>query len=338
MAVAGYMGTSSQPDWNGQTRDWAWVLRQWDRIATAGKAVRLVVVDNSYTGLTSTALSQITNKLQKCRNAQQIVCGYVFVSGGRLPLGPPGSWWSFPTDPNTGQVTGPITQVPAGTAGAYQCVQDQIDAWRNAYPNVINGIYADVGPMDCLAPGTLGGQANIVANYAQYCQYIRSFGYQVFLLTPQYDDQDPNQPGWLRALPWNFLGLWEEKADTYRNSFNAWNVCANSFTAWPGTPDASWWDPGRVGRPASERATRVHIINGGAKVIVRLGLIGSAFPSLQAAANRLATMINLCNLMQLAQSRGSSTVWITEAGRDPILGSVYDQLPPYWDDEVALCT
>jgi hypothetical protein len=42
--------------------------------------------------------------------------------------------------------------------------------------------------------------------------------------------------------------------------------------------------------------------------------------------------------MVLAMNRGAATIWITEAGHDPLLGSVYDQLPPYWDDEVALCS
>jgi hypothetical protein len=35
--------------------------------------------------------------------------------------------------------------------------------------------------------------------------------------------------------------------------------------------------------------------------------------------------------------RVAATVWITESRKDPVLGSVYDQLPPYWSDEVALC-
>jgi hypothetical protein len=211
-----------------------------------------------------------------------------------------------------------VTQVKPGTKGAFPCVQDQIDAWKIAFPDMIDGIYVDVGPMDCLDPHSYGGQANIPKNYADYCNYIQAeFGGwfrphgQIFLLTPQYDDQDPFKPGWLRALPWDFLGLWEADASTYQTKFNAWNVCANSFTPWPpGNPDASWWDPGPW---FSGRDTRVHIINGGAQ-------------------GR-----NLFSLMQLAMSRGAATVWITEAEHDPELGAVYDQLPPYWDDEVALC-
>src|SRR5207302_100826 len=44
MAVAGYMVPRADPQhpgqylpaWDGQPSDWPWVLRQWDRIATAG--------------------------------------------------------------------------------------------------------------------------------------------------------------------------------------------------------------------------------------------------------------------------------------------------------------
>src|SRR6266446_7338838 len=130
MAVAGYMGPKPDPnnpgqyltDWNGQPVDWAWVLRQWDRIATAAVAVRLVVVDWSYTGLTGTPLNQITQKLSACRRAQQLVFGYVVGAGGAVPLGPTGTWWSVPRDPATGKLTGPVTPAPAGTG--VQCVQD----------------------------------------------------------------------------------------------------------------------------------------------------------------------------------------------------------------------
>ena len=346
MAVAAYIVPHPDPnnpglylpDWNGQPMDWTWVLQQWDRIAAAGAAVRLVVAEQSYTGLTGTQLTQIASKLNACRSAGQIVCGYTFGNGGTLPLGPPHTWWSVPRGvTNAGPLTGPVIQVTGGTPGAELCVQDQIDAWRSAFPGIIDGIYVDVGPMDCLQPGTPGGQTNIPANYAQYCKYIGSFGYQVFLLAAQYDDGDPYQPGWLRALPWNFLGLWEAPVLPYRTLFNAWNVCANTYTAWPpGTPDASWWDPVRVGGVVSARTTRVHIINGDARVHINLGWLGQWFPWLQHFIDRLATIENLCQLMQLAMSRGAATVWITEAGYNPKLGSVYDQLPPYWDDEVAL--
>lgn len=336
IAVAAYMGAKPGVlDWNGQPMDWAWVLRQWDRIASAGRAVRAVVVDSSYVGLTGTQLNEITGKLNACRRAGQLVCGYVFGSGGAIPLGPAGSLWNIPRGPNDdGPLIAAVTQAMAPGPHIFQCIQDQIAGWRNTYPNSIDGIYVDVGPMDCLAPGTPGGQANVPANYSQYCQYIRQIGYQtVFLLTPQYDDQDPNQPGWLRALQWNFLGLWEEAVPPYRTSFNAWNVCANSFTHWPpGNPDASWWDPVRVGRSVSERATRVHIINKGARVHVRSPWWLPS--SLQKLADRIATIANLYNLMQLANTRGCTTVWITETS---VSGS-YDQLPPYWDDEVALCS
>jgi hypothetical protein len=206
---------------------------------------------------------------------------------GRIPTE---HWWSVPRDPNTGQLNGPVTQVAPGTPRAFLCVQDQIDAWRSTFPSVIDGIYVDVGPMDCLRPGTPAGQASIPANYAQYCQYIGQLGYQVFLLAPQYDDQDPNQPGWLRALPWKFLGLWEEKAVPYRNAFKAWNVGANSYTPWPpGNPDASWWDPVLTGRSVLERSTRVHVINGGARVHLELGWLGKVFPGLQRLVDKVAT-------------------------------------------------
>jgi len=347
MAVAAYLVPQADPnnpgqylpDWNGQPMDWNWVLQQWDRIAAAGSAVRLVVAEQSYTGLTGAQLAQIKSKLSACHKAGQLVYGYTYGNSGALPLGPVHTWWSVPRDPTTGQLSGAVMQVTATTAGAQLCVQDQIDAWRNAFPGIIDGIYVDVGPVDCLKPGTFGGSANIPGNYAQYCAYINSFGLQVFLLAPQYDDDDPNQPRWLRVLPWNFLGLWEQGCQTYDTKFNAWNVCANTYTSWPpGNPDASWWDPVRVGGIALQRMTRVHIINGGAQVHVSLGWIGEWFPSLQQFLDQIFTTINLYQLMQLAMSRGAATVWITEAGYKPTLGSVYDQLPPYWDDEVALCS
>src|SRR5437667_462671 len=104
MAVAAYIVPHPDPnnpglylpDWNGQPMDWTWVLQQWDRIAAAGAAVRLVVAEQSYTGLTGTQLTQIASKLNACRSAGQIVCGYTFGNGGTLPLGPPHTWWSVP--------------------------------------------------------------------------------------------------------------------------------------------------------------------------------------------------------------------------------------------------
>src|SRR5205085_8516864 len=144
--------------------------------------------------------------------------------------------------------------------------------------------------------------------YASYVQHIRGYGYEVFLLAPLYDDQDPHAPGWLRALNWDFVGLWEQHVQPYDVAFNAWNVCADTYTPWPpGNPDASWWDPLRVGGSAADRASRVHIINGGVVVF--------RFPNKY--LGRLATAANLARLMKLAVTRGAATVWITEAWRDP---------------------
>lgn len=101
IAVSAYMGPHPGVlDWNGQPMDWAWVLRQWDRIAAAKKAVRVVVVDDSYNGLTGTQLNEIAGKLNACHRAGQLVCGYVFGSGGAIPLGPTGSWWTVPRGPS----------------------------------------------------------------------------------------------------------------------------------------------------------------------------------------------------------------------------------------------
>ena len=36
-----------------------------------------------------------------------------------------------------------------------------------------------------------------------------------------------------------------------------------------------------------------------------------------------------------ALAKGARTVWITRARQDPQLGSVYDELPTYWDEMVA---
>jgi hypothetical protein len=343
MAVAGYMVERPDPanpgqylkDRNGQPRDWPWVLRQWDRIAAAGPAVRLVVAEQSYTDLTGQRLADMQTRLAACRASGQLVFGYVAGYGGAVPFGPANTWWKVPGRNSTTQaLLGPVTQTSQGAANARRAVVDQIDAWHANYPAQLDGIYVDEGPSDCLAPNTLGGQANIPGNYAAYCAHIQSYGYKIFLLAPQYDDADPNQAGWFRALPWDFVGLWEEKAVQYDTAFNAWNPCANTYTPWP-TPSATWWDPVRLGRPASERAKQVHIINNGVRV---RGKPNRLFPLLtQAQLNKLATLANMYRLMRLAVTRGSTTVWLTESWLSPTLGSVYDELPSFWSDEVGLC-
>jgi hypothetical protein len=165
------------------------------------------------------------------------------------------------------------------------------------------------------------------------------------------------------------LALWETDAQTYRIKFNSWNVCNNTYNSWPNQA-ANWWDPVREGKPDIERLKHVHIVNSGSLVPGGPNLpLGISLPNVSVAEaqklikewserfklnvtigetdlwfilkkyDRNLTMSNLSDLMQTAQNRGAATVWITEASPDPSKPQnlLYDQLPPFWDDEVSLC-
>jgi hypothetical protein len=291
MAVAAYFPFDNRDLGNGTIASWAWAMAQWDRVAAAGCAVRLVVADQSYSDFTPAQASSTADtraRFTACRTAGQLVFGYVYAEGGQIPVGPPGTTWTHPT-----------------TGTVYRCVGDQIDAWQRLYGAGIDGIYVDVGPTDC----NNQGQSPAPANYRAYVNHIRQYGYQVFLLTPLYPDDQPVTAPWLRNLGAEYIALWESGQASYRGGgFHAVNYCDPTWpTTWPSLGVPAWWDPG-----PSQHFRRVHIIN-----------------DVQDAA----TMRTVAELA-ISDQRAAGTVWITKARPDPVLGSVYDQLPPYWDDEV----
>lgn len=325
MAVAGYFYFDGKKRL-GKVTDWAWAMAQWDAVAAAGAAVRVVVVDWSYAyNMPLTAshantpnATEMKAKLVACRRMGQAVFGYVAGSNGAIPLDRPpnnqGPWWTAPRDKDTGLLTGVPTPAPVDAEGAHPCLRDQIDTWMSIYPGLLDGIYVDEGPVDCMAPNSPAEA--IPSNYAKYCAYIRAHDWQVFLLAPQYDDNDPHAPGWLRQLSPDYIGLWEGNLGQYRAAYNSYNACPPSWTAWPNAA-SNWWltDPSR-------QQTRVHIVNGGVEK--------------EATETNQTNAQVLAEIRELALSRGAATMWITEAPVDPVLGSLYGIPPPYWADEVAL--
>jgi len=258
-------------------------------------------------------------KLAACHNAGQLVFGYVAGNGGAIPLNPsqPGGWWLAPRIaawPN--QLNGQVVPAAAGAAGARMSLKGQIDTWKSTYRGLIDGIYVDEGPVDCLSTSFASG---VPTNYADYCAYIKQQQYEVFLLAPGYPDNDPANFGWFQALPWDYVGLWEESLPAYEAHFGATDYCNSpSFLT---IPPPVWWDPSNAGAP-EKRTTRIHIINNGLDA--------------EASANHESFTQVLTRVKNSAVSRGAGTIWITETAHDPVLGSVYGLLPDYWPEEVAL--
>jgi hypothetical protein len=273
--------------------DWTWAMAQWDRVASAGRAVRLVVIDQPYSQLDLSSpdgsghRDQARAKFGACRASEQLLFGRVYAGGGKVPLGQPGQKFDDPLRPGH--------QVPG--------VRDQIEAWRSLYGDGIDGIYVDSGPTDCTDPAIADAEAGIPGNYADYVTLIRRHGYHIFVQAVRYPDSQPNSP-WLRRLDAAFIELWEGGIFPYATRFQAADACHPDR---PGTiPD--WWDPGAIGR-----WSRVHVIND---------------------CRNADSMRDVANMAIV--SRGTSTIWITLPRQDANLGAVYDVLPPYWDDEVAL--
>ncbi|HXM19923.1 MAG TPA: CFI-box-CTERM domain-containing protein [Terriglobales bacterium] len=327
MAVAGYFF------FDGKTRlgvvtDWNWAMSQWDRVAAAKQAVRLVVVDWSFAyGMPATAgpnspnAADMKTKLTACHSAGQLVFGYAAGSGGAIPLQPPTGgppWWLAPRAAVwPSPLTGPVAPAAAGASGALMSLSGQIDTWQTTYPGLIDGIYVDEGPTDCLSNPFA---ASVPTNYAAYCSYIREKGFKVFLLAAGYPDNDPASPGWFQALPWDYVGVWEAPlTPAYENQFGATDYC--NSPNYPTNPSPSWWNTANI-CDLEKRITRVHIINNGVDA--------------EASANHETFAQVLTRVKDLAVSRGAGTMWITETAQDPVLGSVYGMLPDYWDDEVAL--
>lgn len=182
-------------------------------------------------------------------------------------------------------------------------IADQVEAWRKLYGDGIDGIYVDSGPTDCTDPTVPGAEIAIPGNYRAYAAHIRGRRYKLFLQAAQYPDSQPQTP-WLRDLNADFLELWEAGVSPYTLKFQARDACN------PDRPTAApaWWDPG-----PDLRWSRVHVIND---------------------CRNAETMRTVANLA--ITSRGAGTIWITLPRQDPNLGAVYDVLPPYWADEVAV--
>lgn len=241
MAVWGYFpfdGRSVDP--SGTHADWTWAMQQWDKVAQAAGAVRLVIADQTYSHLDvgsaagEAQRSDLRTRFANCRAAEQLVFGRVYAAGGKLPLGVPGSSFDDPLNPGH--------QRPG--------VAEQVDAWRRLFGDEIDGIYVDSGPSDCTDP-TIAGSVRIIApNYASYVLAIRQQRYKVFLQAVQYPD---NQPGvsWLRDLGADFLELWEAGVLSYRSRYQAKDPCRPELNTGP----EDWWDPG-----SGFRWNRVHVI------------------------------------------------------------------------------
>lgn len=320
------------------TTDWKWAMSQWDKVAAAKQAVRLVVVDWSYAyGMPATAppvcpdpggcpsAFEMKTKLIACRNAGQLVFGYTAGNGGAIPMKPPTSgppwWWHAPRNPVwPNPLTGAAVPTAENTLGAYMPFEGQVDLWQTTYPGLIDGIYVDEGPTDCLS--NQWAATSVRTNYAAYCAYIRQKGYKAFLLAAGYSDNDPIDPQWFQRLTWDYVGVWEAPLrPEYEDRFGATDLCDSPN--YPTNPAPSWWNTANIG-DLEKRITRVHIINSGVDAVA-------------SADHQTFTQV-MTRVKSLAVSRGAGTVWITETTHDPVLGSVYGFLPDYWDDEVALFT
>jgi hypothetical protein len=274
---------------DGTKATWAWAMAQWDLVAAAGHAVRLVIAGQDYARIDLSVApgdghrSEAAAKFSACREAEQLVFGQVYAGGGKLSLGVVGQKFDDPLRPGR--------QVPG--------VADQIASWRNLYGSQIDGIYVDSGPTDCTNPAFPASEPGIPANYLDYVSDIRRHGYLVFLQAAQY----PDEQHWLQDRQAEFLELWEAGVAPYSTKYQAKDACHPDQTGTVPT----WWDPG----PES-RWSRVHVIN----------------DCRDAETMRKAATLAI-------DKRGTTTVWITRPRQDPTLGTVYDTLPPYWNDEVA---
>jgi hypothetical protein len=224
---------------DGTRATWQWAMSQWDRVAQAGHAVRLVIAEQAYSRLDpnaepgNTRRAEAQARFSACRAAEQLVFGRVYVAGGKLPLGQPGQKFDDPLRPGR--------QVPG--------VADQIAAWRGLYPGEIDGIYLDSGPTACTDPAVPGSDPAIPQNYRAYAAAVREpSGYHVFVQAAQY----PDGQGWLRDLSAHFLELWEAGVAPYSTRFEAKDACH------PGQSGVvpSWWD-----QDTALRWSRVHIVN-----------------------------------------------------------------------------
>ncbi len=225
----------------GVPADWAWAMKQWDRVIAAGPTVRQVVVDMPYSridGSSPTGQSrtdEIRAKIQACTDQGQLVFGRVYVAGGRLALGPMGTLLQDPLD--TSQ------QVPS--------VANQVRAWADSFGSRIHGIHLDSGPTACTDPAQPNGVAIVPDNYRQYASLVKDdLAYLLSVHAPRHPDTGPT--GWLQALEPTFVTVWDGGVTDYQSRFEARDPCRPAVTA--GVP--SWWDPGKP-----SRWSRVHVVN-----------------------------------------------------------------------------
>ncbi|MFI1700705.1 hypothetical protein ACH419_32730 [Streptomyces bobili] len=243
MAVWGYFPFDGRTvDAAGTVADWAWAMRQWDQVAAAGGAVRLVVADQPYsrfdigTAIGKQRRAEALGRFAACRAAEQLVFGRVYVAGGKLAIG---------------TVDAAPLDDPLNPGRKVAAVAGQIDAWRRLYADGIDGIFLDSGPVDCADPARPGSDPSIPFNYRDYALAVDDPGYKLFVQAAQYPDtQSPI--GWLHDLRADFLELWEAGVLPYRSRFQARDACRPGSD--PGVPN--WWDPGEA-----LRWSRVHVIN-----------------------------------------------------------------------------
>ncbi|MTD55246.1 hypothetical protein [Amycolatopsis pithecellobii] len=232
MAVWGYFPFDNRVvTADGKRATWEWAMSQWDEVARAGHAVRLVVAEQAYSRLdTNARVADAKARFSACRAAEQLVFGRVYVAGGKLQPGQPGEKFDDPLRPGR--------QVPG--------VADQIAAWHTLYGDQIDGIYLDSGPTACTDPSVAGGDPVIPRNYRAYVAAARP--YYVFVQAAQYPDGE----GWLRALGAEFLELWEAGVAPYSTKFEAKDACH------PGQSGVlpAWWD-----EDTALRWSRVHVVD-----------------------------------------------------------------------------
>jgi hypothetical protein len=358
MAVAAFFTPVDPANPTVSDPTWSWLRGQWAEIAAAGGSVRVVVAGDwlgydagswpnppAYLAKGTPENQRARDMFVACKATGQKVYGYLYGAGGLLPLYPqqPGHPVNDPLNPRT-----------------YPALADQVEAWLAKYTDgrlpsgelvnsLIDGFFIDVGPTDCTTQTAQG--------YNAFAQYIRQYKLRrvspgrnfvgpllyplgLYLNAPGWPDvagePRPTNPSpvpllkdWMQRLDPEFIGVWEADFQRYKDplKYGAADYCAgggaNANILWdqvnnrPVIP--SWWDPGplswldlMLGRRG--RDARAATITG----------VGDA--------NTTSQMI------QLAVSRGTYTIFITLGWQHPVLGTVYDRLPPpaVWNTEVAL--
>jgi hypothetical protein len=282
----------------GTKADWAWAMSQWDRVVAAGPVVRLVVVHEDYSRFDiSTPTGQTRISDVSSKIGDCLGAGQLVF--GRVYVAGGKLPLSSPGGALVNDPLQPGRKVPP--------VEEQIEAWVFSYgPGELNGIYLDSGPTACTDPNKPFSEPGIRDAYRSYAALVKAAGYDhLFVQASQHPDNDPGLP-WLRELNPNpaFFEVWEGAMLPYRTQFEAKDPCRPGTSA--GVP--AWWDPGE-----DERWSRVHAITDCTD------------------APKMRSIVDLA-----IRERGAGTIWVTRSRLLPGLGRVFDVLPSYWEDEVAL--